>query len=608
MGWKSGAAKGAAIGSLFGPGGAMVGAGLGALLGCKDKVIIVDDDGVYFDKVRTEWTDVVNVEAYDGLFLFKFRGGLWVLAMDDNIQWEGEYREYITGEQLDAGVSLCDEIDIVDFEIDWDNIDGKDFTHILQALESVKWANELAGKLEGTEGIYVNQELLLSYTTTGFDLIEKVFDVEGFGRSQKRKQIISNESAFAALIKERLSHIDPEDEDNYELIADVFASYHVRGKDGIASQAIAYGNLRNARAYGRAIEASGLAEILAAEDDGLMPLGSVEWSKMRKKIACTDGKASLNIWSEGIKIPGTMVMDAGDIEKYNEKCDSSQRLIFEPGPPRNGCMYVQSPGNPNRYYEVNEYYRGVLEEKYNELKRLLKSLGAFEYTVEAESDRSRRVAHDSDFGASGGAEGGRWSANGEYKGQHSDSSARSMFLKYATSGSFNPSGEARVPDDLFFYKNEDEWQRVANEAISGEAKKLEITFTCKEAMSFKYSDAKEIAGELKTQVPSFKFKVEKSFKREMEEMNAVSIKFIVSFEDDLGRRAGDFVKERKTATSVKKNLTESEEKFSRYVRKFTVKNNGLVDPMTYQQFIDLAESKFQIAHGRARDIIDQAMV
>lgn len=521
MGWKSGAAKGAAIGLSFGLGGAIVGAGVGALLGSSKKVIIVDDDGVYFDADKAEWSDVVKVEDIgEGCFRFRFRGGLCVEVRDDNIQWDEGYREYFTGEESDEeiDISFCDDFDIT--EIDCDNIQTKDFAQILQAIKSVLWANDLAETIEGTDGLSICYFEWLRYAVMGFDLIEKVSGLKGFGRSQKRKQIIAYQNEFATLIKERLSHIDPDDVDNHEIIADAFMSVDLEEKEGINVLSVAYDNYRNARAYGREVDADILAKILATECDDAKPLGSAEWSKRRKKIICTDEKASLSIWSEGVKIPETMVMGAQDIVAYNDIVPDDMKLKFEPNHPRNGITYIQHPMQQNVYIDVGTFHSSMLERKYGELMELLDALGATLITCEVEDNNTRdekkrrKVAGDANIDVPVAVE-----LSAQYEQSRSSSRMRTLYKKLqkrVVNRRLKPGEKPYIPDGLIFYPFEDTWKNLARNVLNGRRLEEETTLTYREDYAMTGQQLKSFGAKVKSVIPSYEFGAGANFSREFE--------------------------------------------------------------------------------------------
>lgn len=504
----------------------MVGAGLGALLGStRKKVIIIDDDGVYFvdAELQKEWADVVNVEVgEDEIFCFQFRGGLRVYVDDDNIEWrEDGYREYFTGEESDEeiDISLCEDLDTTDFEID-NNIEAKDFEKILRAIESVLWANELAETLGGAKGVYIDQRMLFAAASVGYCLIRQVSALEGFGRSQKRKQIISRKSEIASLIKEQLNRIDPTDDGCRQIIAGLFACVGSEVKEGIDGQAIAYDNLRNARAYGSEdIDADMLTEILTAEEDGMKPLGGKEWFNRRKMIVCTNEKAALTTWYDGLQIPNVMVMDAQDIIDYNDAVEDDMKLTFEIDHPQNGVTYIQHPMRKNVYIDLDSFHGNLLREKFEELKKLLDALGAVSITCKVtrndSSDKKQRkkrtAGAEVDITAVG-------EGSGRY--EHSDASTRmlAIFEEMETEiVNEKPTAKPHLPDGLIFYPFETAWQNLASSVLNGRRKEENTTLTYRSDYAVTGQRLTSIEGKLKSLVPGYQFGIGGNFAQEFEQ-------------------------------------------------------------------------------------------
>ena len=173
MGWKSGADKGAAIGSWFGPGGAMVGAGLGALLSSsKKKVIIIDDDGVYFveSKIQTDWSDVKEIALQEeGLFRIELRGGLTIITRSGWIHWDEDWLK-INDKECTGN---CEHTQLFDDDIDLEVYDGV----LATAIEDVFWAADLADEIRNSEHMLLCESLLLRYYCYTYAVLSD-FDTE----------------------------------------------------------------------------------------------------------------------------------------------------------------------------------------------------------------------------------------------------------------------------------------------------------------------------------------------------------------------------------------------------------------------------------------------
>lgn len=491
---------------------------------------IVDDDGVYIKAIerQLDWSDVKTISRVEKMdvFLFRFRGGLELMAWGRIIDWADGYKEYFAEEESDEDidVSLCQETDIDDLEIDWDDINTTDFDQILMAIESISWATNLASEIEESDLYHKDDSRLLDAVVAGYHYIDKVSEIEGFGRSQKRKKIIAHKDEFAALIKECLNHIDPDDEDNSQRIANAFCSCYSEGKEGIDVQAIMYDNFRNARAYyiklNNADVNKALVELLAGEEAGAMPLGSKEWSKRRKVIVCTDEKASLSIWSEGIKIPGAMVMDAQDIVNYNDSVSDDKRLVFEINHPQNGVTYIQHPMQQNVYIDAESFHSSMLERKYSELIRLLEALGATTITCDVENNNStdekrrRKIAADANVEV---PVAGEFSAQYENSGSSSRMQALYKKLQKRIVNRKVKGEKPYVPDGLLFYPFEDDWKNLARSVLKGRRLEEETTLTYREDFAMTGQRLTSFGAKVKSVIPSYEFGLGGNFSQEFEE-------------------------------------------------------------------------------------------
>ena len=57
-------------------------------------------------------------------------------------------------------------------------------------------------------------------------------------------------------------------------------------------------------------------------------------------------------------------------------------IIFPPGHPRDGVLYIAHSAKPDVYYTTAEFHRVTFEHKFSEAIRLLMYLGATEISVE----------------------------------------------------------------------------------------------------------------------------------------------------------------------------------------------------------------------------------
>ncbi|MDC3958541.1 hypothetical protein KEG38_32095 [Polyangium jinanense] len=131
------------------------------------------------------------------------------------------------------------------------------------------------------------------------------------------------------------------------------------------------------------------------------------------------------------------------------KSEASQ-LVFQPGHPRDGVLYVGHPAKPDLYYSAAEFHRFTFEHKVSEAINLLMHLGATRIRVESVAGWSREFAARLTVPLGPGE-----AIGGEVGGERSTSS--SILYEARLRGTKAP----RVPEQLVWYPHEPTWQSVA---------------------------------------------------------------------------------------------------------------------------------------------------
>lgn len=126
---------------------------------------------------------------------------------------------------------------------------------------------------------------------------------------------------------------------------------------------------------------------------------------------------------------------------------TASSLIFPPGHPRYGVLYVAHPVLPKVYYTAAGFHRLTFEHKFSEALELLMALGANRVTVEHVSGWSR------DFGVGGGTAFDVATA----KGGRKLSRQSRVFFEAQLEGSKQPN----LPPDLVWYPYEPTWHAIA---------------------------------------------------------------------------------------------------------------------------------------------------
>lgn len=562
MGWKSGMAKGAAIGSLGGLGGlggALIGGAIGAISGIasddsdkKEKNdIFVDKKGIFFFKSATQikWKDIKNIVSVGDegaeLFQFNLRGGLSFLT--GRIGWDYSFLQ-VNGK---VTTGTCNDKSL--FEIDFDSIeDEENREQIKAALENVFWAYDLANKIRDSDHIVLIEFNLLRTYYIAYLLLRDISDEFTKCDEGKLEKMVEDFSALCSrlndvegMIKSQLLRVDGDDKDECDLLAGIFANTRVSGK-GVEAQARLYDNLRNAKAYGHKFTENEIVDVLtrSSSEDNQVPLGDEQWGRRRKMIVCTDTKAALATWQDGLQIPNVMVMDAQDIIAYNDAVGTDMRLDFESGHPQNGMTYIQHPMKHNVYYEVESFHRSMLMRKFRELIKLLDALGATTITCSLEKHDSIDEKQGSKVSGEVGVNVplGGISVAGENSVASSKLQAVYEKLEKRRINKKPRNFAPYVPDGLLFYQFEEDWQDLANSVLNGRCREEETTFTYQEDYAITGKSLTKLSVELKSLVPGYTFGVEgklaTELDRELKQLKSRVWHYHVVFDDAQSEDSG----------------------------------------------------------------------
>lgn len=177
-----------------------------------------------------------------------------------------------------------------------------------------------------------------------------------------------------------------------------------------------------------------------------------------------------------------------DINCYNEAIrklypgDKSKELIFEKGHPQNGHTYVQHPYRQNEYLELSSFHWSLLKEKFDELARVMESLGAKEIHCSVTDTYGKRIdsrtAYDEHLSGLYKGVGVGVGSSQAFSSAFSYSLAHEMELNktYNPHKPVFPSDRTKFP---FFFDQKD-WQTTAKEVCDGVLKEADFRLTCKE--------------------------------------------------------------------------------------------------------------------------------
>lgn len=497
------------------------------------QAIIVSNSGIYFNecKERITWKNVKEiVKEEDGLYRFELRGGL--IFYTGWIHWS----DAIASMWMEGG--KCDDHkNKTLFELDLDDFKSPDNRKSLTtALLDVLWAAGIADQIRDSEHIVLNEYLLLWDYYIAFLLLRdvesevRIDDEENIGREElgfKKalkgafKKVFESYNDFVTILEKQLEHVDADEEDVQKLVASIFACPNVSGK-GIDNQAKCYDSLRNAKAYGEVLDDNRIPELLANNSGGdtindtWAPLGADDWAKRRKMIVCTDERADLTTWRDGLQIPNTLVMDAQDIIDYNNAVSADLKLIFGKDEPQNGMMYIQHPMKQNVYFSIKTFNSGLLEQKYNELKKLLVALGATQVTCEVEYSDTTDEKYRRRMKAGGGVDTVFGGVEGSFANDNASSRVVSLRNTLAHRIVKRSSGKPYIPEGMVFYPFEESWQDLASMALDGSLKEYDVSLTCSKDYAVTGHSLYSVGAKIKSKVPGYQFGVEGNFEKELD--------------------------------------------------------------------------------------------
>jgi|GEM_PF-1044902 len=145
--------------------------------------------------------------------------------------------------------------------------------------------------------------------------------------------------------------------------------------------------------------------------------------------------------------------------------EQAAKLLFPPGHPREGVVYVGHPASAKTYYTMADFHRYVFEHKLCEAVELLMSLGATKIRVEHVSGWS------TDFSAKLSVPLGSSSGVVEPEAKHQKNTQRSFLYEATLSGVKVPS----LPGSSVWYPHEPTWMSVARGRLQYGLNEFSIT-------------------------------------------------------------------------------------------------------------------------------------
>jgi hypothetical protein len=183
------------------------------------------------------------------------------------------------------------------------------------------------------------------------------------------------------------------------------------------------------------------------------PSGALDWTALAKvavdslsftaagTVVLVVAESAIKMWAKA-KQCGVDVVQVARSE--------AATLLFPPGHPRDGVLYIGHPAMPTAYYTAASFHRLTFEHKFAEAVELLMHLGAAQLKVEHLKGWSREFSSRLAVSLPQVAEVG-----GEAQG--SAHSTASLLFEANLRGTAEPA----LPRDLIWYPHEPTWQAIA---------------------------------------------------------------------------------------------------------------------------------------------------
>ena len=142
-------------------------------------------------------------------------------------------------------------------------------------------------------------------------------------------------------------------------------------------------------------------------------------------------------------------------------------IKFPMGHPIAGELYIGHPYNSSLYVPYEKSEDTFFVDKVHELCYLLECLGAEEITITSIKGKSVNELGNYENNISGGADIKLWSVNAERNKSGSSERTNTSNIQRTLSQKFDPMRPPFVPEDLIWYSEQPQWQRLVNSRLNG---------------------------------------------------------------------------------------------------------------------------------------------
>lgn len=338
----------------------------------------------------------------------------------------------------------------------------------------------------------------------------------------------------------------------------------------------------------------------------LRGLGSLGMASRRRVIVCSDGPRKTDSLKN--RFSGVFISSAPDIHAYNLSSETpeDERLEFLPaGHPTANCTYIQHPARRNSYIESSVYHLTILERKFVELQRVMRSVGAVKMSVDTGDtveDASSSAGKQS-YGC--GAKYKIASGSFKYAASSDGSSYESVMYRIRMQGVWEPIQFRRLPDDLEFYNSEPQWKEIADAAIKGQAPDVKVRLEIKREAEHSQKMFAEAMAAAECLIVGFDVSVGQEFAQRSKELSSMYWDYHVVLGASMQQKLEDL-----SATAVASNgaelsaLQRAELLILRSARQCLIENGSLTSEC--KAVIDAAASEGGLQRLRVLELLQLA--
>jgi hypothetical protein len=293
-----------------------------------------------------------------------------------------------------------------------------------------------------------------------------------------------------------------------------------------------------------------------------------------------------------------------DVFEYIGKIDSIN-YIFTPdcipsdikfplGQPNVNSLYIANPVKPDEYVPYDNYELTLFMDKIRELKRLLRYLGATEITFT--SLRGTKIEEAKKMGSSVNAEAGLLGhkVGGGYSSEDGQNRMSGQGIKVDYIERLNSNEYPSLPDGLYWYNDEHEWQDIVEARLHLNQLHFEQSISTNQLSSLDKQSQENINAAYENLIfhinANYDHKQEFHVKTNEETMWRITAEF---------KPLSEFENSDKAATKSQQNLSSNEQNYLDLVKK--VSAGGMISELN-RKMLEQIRIKLKISEERAKDL------